>query len=256
MTLQTLYYDTLVSSPELETDPAAPAHDGTAGSSIPPALPPSRTHVMLAIISTTSQSAFSKLQERLDLASFYHSEECVEDLTACKAAFKTVDSLRIRAFSPAEEVLTSAPVPLPKMPPWLRSFVSRAENPSSHDTLTSFFLRFLVQAPQEYLDIVLPLLDQRLESPIDESSEDSPVVGLTTVQAIALDVYAHWSVLMFLVEDDSWWIGTLPDVTLTGMVNAYGDDFVSKLIPGSGSEPAKWWPGSMLNILREVKKFR
>jgi hypothetical protein len=256
-TLQTLYCGKLISNLELATpESAVPIHSPSAESDISPApaLAPSRTHAMLSIVASTSEGAFSKLQERLDSASF-NGEGGNEGLSACYAAFKTLDGLRIRALSPAGEALKFAPVPLPPMPAWLRSFTSRASNPLPHETLTSFFLSFLVQVPQAYLDIVLQLLDQRLESPINASSTFSPDIRLTTVQALALDIYAHWSVLMFLVEDDSWWIGDLPEVTLTGMVNRYGDDFVNKLIPESDSEPGKWWPGGMLNILREVKKF-
>jgi hypothetical protein len=120
--------------------------------------------------------------------------------------------------------------------------------------LTSFFLGFLVQAPQAYLDLVLPLLDQRLESPSDTAAASQ----ITKDQALALDIYAHWSVLMFLVEADSWWIGNLPEVTLTGMINTYGDDFVTKLLPENGGpgQRVEWWPGSMLNVLREVKRYQ
>jgi len=116
------------------------------------------------------------------------------------------------------------------------------------------FLGFLVQAPQAYLDLVLPLLDQRLESPINTPYEDT-WPQLTMEQALVLDIYAHWSVLMFLVEEESWWIGNLPIVTLTGMVNRYGDQFVTELWPDSIRD-GEWWPGCMLNILREIKRCR
>jgi hypothetical protein len=137
------------------------------------------------------------------------------------------------------------------MAPWLSSYASRPVTPQSTDPLTKFFLAFLVQVPQEYLDLVLPLLDQRLESPLDRSTR-SDLPELTREQALALDIYAHWSVLMFLVEEESWWIGNLPVITLTGMLNRYRDDFVTRACPECGDEP--WWPSTMLNILREIKR--
>jgi hypothetical protein len=139
--------------------------------------------------------------------------------------------------------------------PWLRSYASRRAIPLSTEPLTRPFLSFLVQAPQAYLDLVLPLLDQRLESPIGTLSKDTSA-QLTREQALALDIYAHWSVLMFLIEEESWWIGRLPFVTLTGMVNRYGDHFVTRLWPGSTRGQEQWWPGSMLTILREIKRCR
>jgi hypothetical protein len=73
---------------------------------------------------------------------------------------------------------------------------------------------------------------------------------------LALDIYAHWSVLMFLVEEESWWIGTLPVVTLAGLVNRYGDGFVNRPGPENGPGKEQWWPGSMLNISRDIKRYR
>lgn len=255
-TLQTLHSGDLVSSLKLAKESAVPACNPSAVSNISSALPPSRTHPMFAIVANTSKSAFSKLQERLDSVSSQCSDRCGDDLLACTAAFATLDRLRMTAFSSAENAVESAPIPLPQMPSWLRSFANRAANPLPHESLTSFFFSFLVHAPQVYLDLMLPLLDQRLESPMDVSSKVSRVVKLTAVQAIALNIYAYWSVFMLLVEKDSWWIGNLPEVTLTAMVNTYGDNFVTKLDPKSDSEPEKWWPEVMLNILREVKRFQ
>jgi hypothetical protein len=257
-TLHTLYCGTLVSNLSLTPEADPPVPSPSMKSSIASPLPRPRTHVMNAIIATTSQSAFSQLQRRLDFASFHHIEGYGEGLEVCKAAFKTLDHIRTRAFSSTEKASKSAPTspPLPQMPLWLQSFARRASNPLPHETLTSFFLNFLVKVPQAYLDLVLPLLERRLESPITVSIEARPVFGLTAIQALALDIYAHWSVLMFLTEDGSWWIGNLPEVTLAGLVNAYGDDFVSKMVPESYEEPGKWWPGGMLKILQEVNKFR
>ena len=141
--------------------------------------------------------------------------------------------------------------------------------------MTRPFLSFFVETPQAYLDLVLPLLDKRLEGPSPQSQSPAVDPSLTTdlslglrlgselsiEQVLALDIYAHWSVLMFLVSEESWWIGSLPDITLSGMVNRYGDDFVRRWFPstsgvGIGSEEEQWWPGSMLSVAREIGRFR
>lgn len=230
----------------------------------------SRTHVMSAMVAATSQGAFSKLQQRLDSVLHYQSNCLDHALSACSTAFQILEQIRSSAFyrinssllfsSPVAdslepELTTSLPIT-----PWLRSFASRyfatkSTIPQPTEPLTRFFLSFLVQVPQEYLDLVLPLLDQRLESPIDASPDRIPA-ELTCEQALALDIYAHWSVLMLLVEEESWWIGTLPVVTLAGMVNRYGDGFVSRLWPEHGPGKEQWWPGSMLNILQDIKRYR
>ena len=66
-----------------------------------------------------------------------------------------------------------------------------------------------------------------------------------------LDVYAHWLVLMFLVENEAWWIGDFPVVALQGLIARYGDDFSAK---SSIREP--WWPASMLEVATSLKPWK
>ncbi|KAH8708376.1 hypothetical protein GQ44DRAFT_731654 [Phaeosphaeriaceae sp. PMI808] len=265
-------------------DPSPEMERGIDGSSTSPAANPrssapvssrtSRTHVMSAVIATTSQGAFFKLQHRLNSVLLCQNNFPDQSLSACTAAFEILEQIRSSAFyttspslppspslsSPATESLQPESTSSPRVAPWLRAFAyqsitTKSIIPQPTQPLTRFFLSFLSQAPQAYLDLVLPLLDQRLESPTGASSGRIRA-DLTKKQALALDIYAHWSVLMFLVEDESWWIGTLPEVTLTGMVNRYGEGFVSRLWPNDGPGEGQWWPGSMLNILREIKRYR
>jgi hypothetical protein len=184
----------------------------------------SRTHVMSEIIAETSKVAFGVLRGRL--------EELEGEKMALEAAFDTLEIIREGTLKVPEDAVAAE---------WkIHSTEVRTRN----------YLTFLSQVPQEYLDIVLPLLDQRLESPIGDSQ-----AVLTPAQALALDIYAHWSVLMFLVGDQSWFIGDLPVVTLQGMMNRYGEGFAVR----SSFEVApetKWWPGSMLRIWQDVKSYR
>jgi hypothetical protein len=267
-TLQTLHCDssspTLELSREMELAIDSPSPEITTP---PAALAPSRTHVMVPILAATVQSAFAKLQQCLDSALPNHSDDSEGGLSACGTAFGILKYISSKTFSasnvasasslsnPVGERFEPVPVPLPQVALWLRSFARRATDPLPTEPLTSLLLSFLVQAPQAYLDVVLPLLDQRLESPIGTTS-DAITTKLTREQALALDIYAHWSVLMFLAEVDSWWIGNLPVVTLAGMVNRYGDDFVTRLWPRTTSRQEPWWPGSMLTIFREVRRHQ
>lgn len=228
----------------------------------------SRTHVMFPILAATIQPALAKLQQRLDAALFNLNDGKEELLSGCATAFQVLQSIVNKVFSPPNDGKFLAGTPtdnsfelkhakLPQIPPWLQSYARKATGPLSTDPLTSLFLGFLIQVPQAYLDIAIPLLDQRLESPFRESDVvlNGNAAELTVVQALVLDIYAHWSVLMFLVEEESWWIGDLPIVTLSGMVNRYGNNFVGMLCSGMADSEA-WWPGSMLAILREVKRHR
>jgi hypothetical protein len=184
----------------------------------------SRTHVMSEIIAETSKVAFGVLSGRL--------EGLDGEKMALEAAFDVLETIREGTLkAPGDNI-------------WAETDVYSTE------IRTRNFLTLLSQVPQEYLDIVLPLLDQRLESPVCASQ-----AVLTPTQVLALDIYAHWSVLMFLVGDQSWFIGDLPVVTLKGMMNRYGEGFAKR----SSSEVAietKWWPGSMLRIWEDVRSYR
>ncbi|KAF2671297.1 hypothetical protein BT63DRAFT_212887 [Microthyrium microscopicum] len=240
----------------------------------------SHTHVMFPMLTATSREAFSRLHARLESATLSTFPDT--DLAACVTAFTILSNIRNTAFSPLS---TSPPAPMPidehprlwsHLTPWLSGYLRRgARALDRKHPLTKHFLAFLVLVPQGYLDLVVPLLEQRLVRPAGEftspefrrpefmregswdeaflAGNTGLVTDLTATQALALDIYAHWSVLMFVTEEESWWIGGLPVVTLSGMVNRYGDDFVGRACGLGGEE---WWPGSMLKIAKEIGRFR
>lgn len=182
---------------------------------------PSRTHMLSEIFASTSAAAFATLARRLD---------SIEPHEGLSAAFATLCDIR-------RSTLSTSPL-----------HFSASVSAHPNDPLTREFLTFLSEAPASYLDLVLPLLEKRLASPVPASP-----VELTKQQALALDIYAHWSVLMVLVEEETWWIGKLPIVTLRGMVNRYGEGFVGRLW---GEEDDKWWPSRMLGIWSDVDRYR
>jgi hypothetical protein len=227
----------------------------------------SRNHVMFPIVTATSQRSFSKLQNNIESTLLCQNGRPNDNLSACITAFGVLNQIRTNAFSKpsqassfstdslVEKTLEPNSIAASHIPQWLRSLVIKSAIPQPTEPLTPFFLTFLVQTPQRYLDLVLPLLDQRLESPVKAAS-DGAHLELTMEQALALDIYAHWSVLMLMVEKESWWIRNLPVVTLSGMVNRYGNKFVSKLWPELDSGLEEWWPGSMLSILQEIRCYQ
>lgn len=213
-----------------------------------------------SIIVSDSCDACSQLQRRLGALCYDVDDPLNHEVSACKAALDVLVHLRTSTItvltSPHPTELHIEDAPSKHATSWLHSFVRwpcRAHSNSllPAEPLTRLLLSFHAQVPQSYLDLVLPLLDQRLGRPVGASS-DWFALSLTRTQALALDVYAHWSVLMFLVAEESWWIGSLPEVTLTGLVNRYGSDFVRSFWPEcSGQE--EWWPAEMLQRLRDVR---
>jgi len=113
--------------------------------------------------------------------------------------------------------------------------------------LTGLFLCFFFYcAPEAYLDLLFPLLDQRTKSVAGVSSDN---YTLSSAEITALDIYAHWLVLMFLLEDEAWWSGEFPILALQGLIQNYGDEFVYGL-------HEQWWPGSMLEIMIQLKSWK
>ncbi|KAF2416084.1 hypothetical protein EJ08DRAFT_119450 [Tothia fuscella] len=222
---------------------------------------PSWNHVLFQMVATSSEGAFSRLQARLEQESLARDQRTSDSgLDACIAAFDVLCNIRNTVFSPTQ---STAPPPAnsrllkiltsdTQIAPWLLAYAKRPMLPEPGQPLTAWFLSFLVQVPQHYLDLVIPLLDQRLENSTN-GPENFARTNLTADQVLALDIYAHWSVLMFLVEEESWWIGVLPSVTLTGLVARYGVDFVDPLTHRPFLVEEQWWPGSMLKIMREFK---
>jgi Fungal specific transcription factor domain len=255
-TLHVLRRDHVSSSHKMAYEPEVPNDIAlTLMESKPPLTspPPSHTHVMYSIFATTSQEAFSRLQERLHSTSLYHGDNAF--LAACAEAFHRLSTIRNLTFSssaPSTPLSLDNASMLPQLPPWLRSYIGRPVILLPNEPLVRPFLTFLIHSSQEYLDLLLPLLDESLESPLDSIPDGSP--ELTEVQALTLDIWAHWCVLMFLVEEEAWWIGNLPYILLTGMLNRYGNNFVARLWPGDGQGQGRWWPASMLACLREVKR--
>lgn len=209
-----------------------------------------------------SRQALIRLGVRLNSLCSECNDPLNHELIACKKAFEVLEQIR----DSVEAVLESSKpgylsprISIPsRSPSWLQSFIRlpcKLEGTTllPHDPLTRLLLSFYAQVPQQYLDLVLPLLDQRLETPADPFT-DCLALSLSRTQAFALDVYAHWSVLMSLVEEQSWWIGRLPVTTLDGAVNRYGTAFVRRLWPECG-EQEEWWPGEMLRVLRNAEKM-
>jgi len=196
------------SSPDLEVpDDAEFATDGASllEFNIPPAVScTSHTHTMFPILAATSQEAFAQLQERLDSAesNTSYARQPSNPLSACVAAFGVLDDIRIGTFSSSNPPALASPTNkarkrlefkqawLPRVAPWLRDYASRPAIPSPTEPLTRAFLSFLVQVPQSYLDLVMPLLEQRLETANATSLENAPI-QLAAEQALALDIYAY-----------------------------------------------------------------
>lgn len=219
---------------------------------------PSRTHTMFPVLAATGNRAFHELRQRVEDTS---SSADYSDASACAAAFRMLNSIRNDIFSPPQS--GSAPINLEvkydlsqdsllaQVPTWLRSYVLRPAVPYHKERLARSLIGFFFRVPDEFLDLLFPLLDQQAESPMMEWPSQS--AELSPTQALALDIYAHWLVLMFLIEKESWWVGSFPVVALEGIIERYPLDIVRG---GIESMQDQWWPAIMLRTKIQLNRWK
>ncbi|KIX03761.1 uncharacterized protein Z518_07314 [Rhinocladiella mackenziei CBS 650.93] len=213
---------------------------------------PERSHTMFPVLAATFHQALSQLQCRIESALATHQAD--ENTASAFDAYNILNDLMSSTFSNSEKIENSLEyVPhfsvapgslLAQAPGWLRNFVLRRPRPTSTEPLARSFLAFFSRASNTYVDLLLPLLDPRTDN-VDDEPE------LTTAEVLALDVYAHWLVLMFLVENEAWWVGDFPVVALQGLIARYGDEFL-----GTSSIQEQWWPASMLEVATRLKQWK
>lgn len=115
-------------------------------------------------------------------------------------------------------------------------------------------MSFVNRVPSKYLTLVEAALEvmnaassQELDTPIQQHDDSywSPELG--TLQALALDIFAHWLVLVMLL-DGVWWIGDIGDWELERIIESMRTHGI--LLPtASGTD---WWPRQMYHTKRKL----
>ncbi|RMZ86954.1 hypothetical protein DV736_g5814, partial [Chaetothyriales sp. CBS 134916] len=184
------------------------------------------------------------------------SEPVSHSVLALSAACLCCDAIASgNADLEVEKVFVAPDSLLAQAPAWLRSFALRRPRPTTTHTHTHTYWReqlvrscltFFSDAPKTYIDLLLPLLDPRT----DKVEEDDDERELTAAEVLALDVYGHWLVLVFLVGKEAWWVGNFPYVALEGLISRYGD----KVLGTTASIQHQWWPADMLEIATRLRR--
>ena len=231
---------------------------------------PERSHTMFPVLAATFHQALSQLQCKIE--SGLATNQADENTASVLAAYDILKDIMSSTFSASKEIeislgeVTSVGFPLAdcplrdmanvikfsvapdsllaQAPGWLRNFVLRRSRPAHTEPLVRSFLAFFAGASKTYVDLLLPLLDSSTDN-VDDDHE------LTTAEVLALDLYAHWLILMILVEKEAWWVGDFPFVALQGLIARYGDGF-----SGTSLNQKQWWPASMLEVATRLKQWK
>ncbi|KAL7921469.1 hypothetical protein ACQKWADRAFT_321312 [Trichoderma austrokoningii] len=223
--------------------------------------------LLLPIVSATYRAALEKLDARAQVICIEESDLITHDQTShnpdlqnCLATLKLLEDSFAKVFS----VCQSRPEPsqasyttpglsqfgkLDKASPWLRNYMASATSARPSKLLRRIIMSFLNKVPFEYLQLVQSALDY-MPVAAKQSDPNSPeqIVPLSAAQRLAMNIFAHWLVLVMLL-DGVWWIGGIGQWEL-GRILSFADSQGWAL--GSTETDGTWWPESMFAVQKAI----
>ena len=123
----------------------------------------------------------------------------------------------------------------------------------SPQVLRRIIMSFLNKAPTEYLNLVQSVLDSpsaeaRAEKWMTRDSPGTEVPLLDATHLLAMDIFAHWLVLVMLL-DGVWWISDIGEWELGQVVSL----MKTQDLPSQSADIEQtWWPETMYLVKREL----
>ncbi|RHZ46897.1 Zn(II)2Cys6 transcription factor [Aspergillus thermomutatus] len=123
----------------------------------------------------------------------------------------------------------------------------------SPQILRRIIMSFLNKAPAEYLNLVRSVLDSpsagaRAENWTTRDSPGTEVPLLDATHLLAMDIFAHWLVLVMLL-DGVWWISDIGEWELGQVVSL----MKTQDLPSQPADIGQtWWPETMYSVKREL----
>lgn len=132
---------------------------------------------------------------------------------------------------------------------WVASYMISVTSMESPKVLRRIIMSFLNQAPAGYLSLVQSVLDSpsvrtRAENWVTRDSPGSEELSLSMTDLLAMDIFAHWLVLVMLL-DGVWWIGDIGQWELRQVISLMKTRDLLDL-------GETWWPESMYMVKREL----
>ncbi|KAE8139266.1 hypothetical protein BDV38DRAFT_281428 [Aspergillus pseudotamarii] len=257
-----------VSSPAIDTAPNVPTPVFGSTAVLSPQDGPSHTtkRLFLPLVASTYTRAFEGLRRRAEstAAHLKRSEPSACNDLQLDVSLETVSVLEQCAFLalstregkegvevPSNQALSSAG--FSRVSPWVARYMISVTSMESPRVLRRIIMSFLNKAPADFLNLVRLVLD----SPSVEASaqrwmiQDSPgaeVPSLSATHLLAMDIFAHWLVLVMLL-DGVWWIGDIGQWELSQIMSWMK---TQNLLGWSVDTGETWWPESMYLVKREL----
>ncbi|KAF9884559.1 hypothetical protein FE257_001504 [Aspergillus nanangensis] len=217
------------------------------------------------IVASTSSRAIESLRRRAEsttdvLKTSQLSDYDYQQLQASLETLSMLENCACTALSTREEkqmaeLPQSPPISveqLARVSPWVARYMISVTSMESPQALRRIIMSFLNKAPAEYLSLVQSVLDSppvnaRAEKWMSRDSPGSDVPPLNPIHLLALDIFAHWLVLLMLL-DGVWWIGDIGQWELGQIISL----MKTQNLPCQSDTGETWWPESMYLVKREL----
>lgn len=188
------------------------------------------------------------------------------DLQACYNALTLFSNIVSEAF-PVGDSLPSTPGlghlafevdidpvgRLSEVSPWLRRYTASITSMIPSRLPRRFIMAFIHKAPSSFLNLVEEMfgfIDADTGS--SEESWNSSVMEPSIAHQLAIEIFAHWLVLVILL-DNVWWIGDIGTWELGRIVSLRKDARWGMCLWNRDED---WWPESMFEVSRNFDKHR
>jgi hypothetical protein len=145
---------------------------------------------------------------------------------------------------------------LSEVSPWLRRYTASITSMTPSRLPRRTIMAFIHKAPTRYLNLIeetVSLLQTEPPAEEDAWGMASPRTPDPSVaHQLALDIFAHWLVLVILLEN-VWWIGGIGAWEL-GQIVAARKDVRWRMC--MWNKDKDWWPESMFEVSRQFDKHR
>ncbi|KAJ5719887.1 C6 transcription factor [Penicillium malachiteum] len=240
---------------------------------------PSRSmsnHFMYPTIAATIQLALGSLIERVDHFLQLEFEGITQakegnlpDLQACQISLEILKKIVLETFcmglrlpdsgTPQNRSLHLSQQTtnvdelgqLLDIAPWLHRYTASITSILPSKLPRRFIMAFIHKVPTQFLTLVEGIMGLIHTETTDPSSSAMVYPTISFAHQLALDIFAHWLVLVTLVSD-VWWIGNIGIWELKHIIS-----FTQRLrdqmnVWGKNED---WWPKSMLHVAEELSKF-
>ncbi|KAJ5087365.1 hypothetical protein N7456_010981 [Penicillium angulare] len=194
-----------------------------------------------------------------DIHACFAALQIFNDIVSVTSAVKATNTMSSGSFDDAfsddsgiESIIRNLNVS-----PWIGRYTANITSMIPSKLPRRFIMALIHKAPSRYLGLV--------EEMIDIVQSDMPMAGMASDDGLgyskvepsfahqfAFDIFAHWLVLVILL-DDVWWIGGIGAWELGQIVSFKRN---SQCRVGLWSHEGKWWPESMYDISCQFDKHR